>query len=69
VATQCSAGKGSLKVERIDDEDRVWYTTFQGGGQAVEGPAQGRRTAAPAGAPLTSRASWWESLATPRRRP
>lgn len=32
-ATQCSAGKGSLKVERIDNEDRVWYTTFQGGGQ------------------------------------
>ena len=32
-ATQCSAGKGSLKVERIDHEDRVWYTTFQGGGQ------------------------------------
>jgi hypothetical protein len=34
-ATQCSAGKGSLKVERIDNEDRVWYTTFQGGGQDV----------------------------------
>ena len=32
-ATQCAAGKGSLKVERIDNEDRVWYTTFQGGGQ------------------------------------
>ena len=34
-ATQCSAGKGSLKVERIDNQDRVWYTTFQGGGQDV----------------------------------
>ena len=32
-ATQCAAGKGALKVERIDQEDRVWLTLFQGGGQ------------------------------------
>jgi hypothetical protein len=36
-ATQCASGKGSLKVERIDNDDRVWYTTFQGGGQDAPG--------------------------------
>ena len=32
-ATRCAAGMGSLKVERIDNEDRVWIMLFQGGGQ------------------------------------